>query len=651
MGNSDQHRQPDLHEQLAAALHHHRANRMAAAERLYRRILVDQPRQTDTLHLLGMLAFQTGRLKRAFTLVGAAISCDGAVPAFHITLGNTARALGQQGVAEESFRRALSLRPDLAEAQDALGLVLAARDRTAEAAARFRLAVICTPNSADFYNNLGLAEQGLSNTAAAAGSYSRAGKIRPAFAELHNNLGLLMTEGGRPHFRRAIACAPGLAEAYGNLGAFLGGQGDRLDGLTALRRARILRPEIAASWYAIANSLQDDAPQATLAACKGALTCQPDYGAAYNLIGLMLVRLGDLADAARSYRRALICQPDPAFFHNLAALQKFTESDGELAAMEQLAEQTLEPHGDAQIALWFALGKAYDDCGDAERAFHRYRVANAAQRRKVAYDEAGMLAMMQRASRAFSREVMARLSGAGDPSNVPIFILGMPRSGSTLIEQILASHAAVHGGDERKDFPALLDRIGYPEPAAALDADDFRALGAAYNKRIRSLATDAARITDKLPDNFLYAGAIHLALPQARIIHSRRHPVDTCLSCFTQLFRDGQQAQTYDLGELGRYYRAYQVLMEHWRAVLPASIFLEVDYEALVDDPEAQTRRILDHCGLDWDPACLDFQKTRREVRTASAAQVRRPIYRDSIGRWQRFGALLAPLLRELEDK
>ncbi len=651
MGMSDQHRQPDLREQFLAALQHHRAERLAAAEQLYQRVLIDQPRQTDTLHLLGMLAYQTGRLERALRLVGAAISCDQAVPAFHVTLGNTARALGRHWLAEGSFRRALSLRADLAEAQDALGLLLAARGQTAEAAARFHLAVICAPNSAEYYNNFGLAQGGLNNNTAAAACFRRAGKIRPEFAELHNNLGLLLAKGSGPHFRRAIACAPGLAEAYGNLGARLGVQGHRLDGLASLRRARILRPDNAGCWYAIANSLQDGPPPATLAACHGALICQPDYGAAHNLIGLMLVRLGDLAGAERSYRRALICQPDAAFFHNLAALQKFNHGDGELAAMEQLAEQALAPDDDAQIALRFALGKAYDDCGDAERAFRHYQNANEGQRRKLDYDEAAMLAMMQRASRAFSREMIARRRGAGNPSNLPIFILGMPRSGSTLIEQILASHAAVHGGDERKDFPALLDRIGYPEPAAALTADGFRALGAAYVERVRALAPLAARITDKLPDNFLYAGAIHLALPQALIIHSRRHPVDTCLSCFTKLFRDGQQAQTYDLGELGRYYQGYQRLMEHWRAVLPASIFLEVDYEALVNDPTAQTRRILDHCGLEWDPACLDFHKTRREVRTASAAQVRRPIYTDSIGRWRRFGALLDPLLRELEEK
>jgi hypothetical protein len=233
---------------------------------------------------------------------------------------------------------------------------------------------------------------------------------------------------------------------------------------------------------------------------------------------------------------------------------------------------------------------------------------------------------------------MAEEAGGGDPSEIPIFILGMPRSGSTLIEQILASHAWVHGAGERMDFPDLLADLG---------DRDFRALGAAYAARSGTLAPGAGRVTDKLPGNFLHAGAIHLALPRARIIHSRRDPADTCLSCYTKLFR-GEQPFTYDLGELGRYYRAYERLMAHWRVVLPESVFLEVDYEALVADPETQTRRLLAHCGLAWDPACLVFHETRREIRTASAVQVRQPLYGGSVGRWRRHGERLEPLLREL---
>ncbi|HEY8016978.1 MAG TPA: sulfotransferase, partial [Dongiaceae bacterium] len=371
-----------------------------------------------------------------------------------------------------------------------------------------------------------------------------------------------------------------------------------------------------------------------------ALVCQPDYSRAHNLAGLMMVEGGDLAGAERLYRRALVCERDPGFYVNLADVTRFHAEDSEIEEMEILAAGADRLDDEARISLHFALGKAYEDCGESGKAFHHYLEGNDRKRRAIPYDEQAVLAAMARTERDFSASFMEGEAGRGDPSELPIFILGMPRSGSTLIEQILASHPDVHGGDERPDFPELLDRYG--------DAG-FRALGAAYVERSRALAPTAARITDKLPGNFRHAGAIHLALPKARIIHSRRDPADTCLSCFTKLFR-GEQAYTYDLGELGRYYRVYDRLMAHWRAVLPGSVFLEVDYEELVAEPEAQTRRLLAHCGLAWDPACLAFHETRRAVRTASAVQVRQPLYQRSIGRWRLYGPLLVPLLSELES-
>jgi tetratricopeptide (TPR) repeat protein len=459
----------------------------------------------------------------------------------------------------------------------------------------------------------------------------------------HASLGDILQRQGRSveaaaSFRAVVLLRPDCAEAYANLAALLAGRGDPGAVSAAARRAVALRPEAAPNWYALALALPETAGSNRLAAARAALVCRPDYGRAHNLAGLMLVERGDLAGAARCYRRALACQRDPSFYANLADLIRFRPGGEDLAAMEELAADAESLDEAARIPLHFALGKAYQDCGEDEAAFHHYREGNRRKRRALAYDEAATLAAMARTEREFSAEMMARHRGEGDPSEIPIFILGMPRSGSTLIEQILASHPGVQGGDERPDFPELLEALG----------GDFAALGAAYVERCRALAPGAARLTDKLPGNFRHAGAIHLALPKARIIHSRRAAADTCLSCFTKLFR-GEQAYTYDLGELGRYYRAYARLMAHWRAVLPASVFLEVDYEELVGDPETQTRRLLAHCGLEWDSACLAFHQTRRAVRTASAAQVRQPLHRGAIGRWRRYETLLAPLLAELE--
>jgi hypothetical protein len=244
---------------------------------------------------------------------------------------------------------------------------------------------------------------------------------------------------------------------------------------------------------------------------------------------------------------------------------------------------------------------------------------------------------------------MRERAGQGDPSPVPVFILGMPRSGTTLVEQMLASHPQVHGAGELSDFTAAVAGLDGPDGVPAdIGGAELRRIGARYVARVRPLAPGALRITDKMPANFRFAGLIHLALPNARIIHLRRDPVDTCLSCFSILF-GGDQPHTYDLGELGRYYRAYQRLMEHWRAVLPLGVMLEVQYEALVGDFEPQARRIVAHCGLEWDDACLDFYKTQRPVHTASAVQVRRPVYQTSVGRWRPPEDLLRPLLDALD--
>jgi len=548
---------------------------------------------------------------------------------------------GRLAEAEQGYRFILRQYPDHAGSpvfHASLGDILRQQGRMGEAAASFCKSVLLRPDLVDGWNSLGLALRALGHGGVAAAALRRCVALMPDAALAHNNLGLLLGEGGAESFRRALVCAPNLTEAHANLGL--------LRQTTApLRRAVALRPHASENWYALAGVDSEDG----LAACRTALALQPGHGQAHNLAGLMLVEKGDLLGAARHYRRAVACEPDPTAYANLAAVTRFSAKDPHLAAMEHLADREDSLSADGRIALHFALGKAYGDCCESGKAFGHYQAANRRKRDGIAYDESAELATMERARRAFDGELFARLAGQGDESAVPVFILGMPRSGSTLIEQILASHPKVRGAGERPDFPELLGQIGYPEPAAALAGEGFRALGAAYAGRMRSLAPEAERVIDKLPGNFLYAGAIHLALPNARIIHSRRDPADTCLSCFTTLFRGEQLPFTYDLGELGRYYRAYARLMAHWRAVLPPAVFLEVDYEALVADPEAQTRRLLAHCGLAWDPACLDFHRTRREVRTASAAQVRRPLYGDSVGRWRRYGDLLEPLLSELE--
>jgi hypothetical protein len=310
---------------------------------------------------------------------------------------------------------------------------------------------------------------------------------------------------------------------------------------------------------------------------------------------------------------------------------------------------------ETRIEVHFALGKAFADAGQFEPSFRHLRLGNALKRVNIAYDEAGTLGIMKRLQDAFSGELLDRRHGFGDPSSTPVFVVGMPRSGTTLIEQILASHPKVFGAGERHEFHRIAVARGgagiasaaLPEQLSLLADDGLRRLGAEYAAAIGALAPNASRVVDKMPGNFLHVGLIALALPNARIIHVSRDPVDTCVSCFATLF-SGEQPYAYNLAELGRYYRAYDALMRHWRDVVPSGVMLEVRYEDIVDDLESQARAMIAHCGLEWDAACLEFHRTKRSVRTASKAQVRQPLYRSAVGRAKAYGPMLAPLLQAL---
>jgi Flp pilus assembly protein TadD len=396
--------------------------------------------------------------------------------------------------------------------------------------------------------------------------------------------------------------------------------------------------------------------QQSIAHFEKSIALKPDHAEAYANLGNVLLQLGRLDDCLDAYRKAVDHAPRNATFHrNLVYCRRVMRGDPWLAKMEALARDMATLGTVDQTALHFALGKAYADLDEPERSFRHLLQGNALARQQNPYDEAVTLGMFAATRQVFTPELMSAKANLGDPSAAPIFIVGMPRSGTTLIEQILASHPRVFGAGEIPTFERTL--IGFPPPDGAprsfpqvipaLAGEHLRELGRRYLRAIRATAPGADRITDKMPANFRFVGLIHLALPNARIIHVHRDPIDTCLSCFSIQFT-GYQPHTHDLGELGRYYSAYQALMDHWRAVLPAGIMLDVRYEDLIADFAPQARRIVDHCGLPWNDACLSFHETRRPVQTASAVQVRQPIYDSSIGRWRPYAQHLGPLLQAL---
>ncbi len=566
---------------------------------------------------------QQGRLAQAEALYRAVLARD---PDHIRALFNFGLVRVRQGAIEDAiglFGEALQRQPGFAEAHNALGIALRLSCRHEEALEHYREALALKPDYAEVENNIGLALQALGRSAEAIGHYERAIAINPDYAEAENNLGAALRALNRheeavTHYRRAVTFRPRSAAAHNNLGVAL-----QLVGR------------------------HDEA----LAEAEQALALAPDFAEAHHGRGTVLRTLGRLDEAQQELERAIALSPRKAeFYRSLAEAKRFSDGDPHCAMIEALARDMAALPEEERIHLHFALGKVYDDLGQHERGFSHLIEGNALKRGQIVYDEAGMLARFEVTRALFSAVVLRERAGQGDPSPLPVFILGMPRSGTTLVEQILASHPEVYGAGELSDFERAVAALGGPDGAPAdIGGEELRRLGASYVEKITALAPRARRISDKMPANFRYAGLIHLALPNARIIHLTRDPVDTCLSCFSILF-GGDQPFTYDLGELGRYYRAYQRLMAHWRAVLPAGVMLEVQYEALVGDFEPEARRIVAHCGLEWDAACLDFHNTQRPVHTASSFQVRQPLYRSSVGRWRPEEEGLRPLLDALAE-
>jgi Flp pilus assembly protein TadD len=458
--------------------------------------------------------------------------------------------------------------------------------------------------------------------------YDRMLALAPHFSEVHNNRGLALAELGRfeeavDAYRRALDIRPDSSETLCNLGVALS-QLERYDEAEAKFRRSI--------------------------------AANPGFAGAYNNLGLIMKERGRMAEARLATEHAIRLSPrNPSYYDNLAVLRSFTSGDPYATALEELAVDGASLSAVDQMHLNFALAKAYEQMGRTDSAFARVRAGNAFKRRQITYDEAATLGQMNRTPQLFSRESIQDRRGFGERSAVPIFIVGMPRSGTTLIEQILASHPEVFGAGELNLFEQAIDAVRaavplcppFPDLVPAMSAEHFRNLGALYLEGLTRRAPDAARITDKMPGNFVFVGMMHLALPDATIIHAIRDPVDTCVSCFFVHFARGH-SYSYDLAELGRYYRQYRALMAHWRRVLPTARIIDVRYEDLVADLEGVARRIIAHCGLIWDARCLDFYRTERPVRTASAPQVRQPIYKTSVGRSRAYEKFLGPLIAEL---
>jgi tetratricopeptide (TPR) repeat protein len=453
--------------------------------------------------------------------------------------------------------------------------------------------------------------------------------------------------------RRAVELAPGWTAAKANLALVLGRMGRPAEALNLLDDIFAEEPEDLGHWNLKAATLGrlGEFEQA-IDLYEGVLAASPGQSRVWLSYGHMLKTVGRQADGVAAYRKAIELRPTLGeAWWSLANLKTVRLDAGDVAAMERaLAEPDLA-RADV-YHLHFALGKALEDAGEPERAFRHYEEGNRLRREGIGYDAGETTRQVDRNIALFTPYFFAARQGWGCPAPDPIFILGMPRAGSTLVEQILASHPLVEGTAELPDIPMIARRLAgsdgaYPDCLADLSANEARALGEEYLERAALQRRERKPFfIDKMPNNWVHAGLIHLILPNAKIVDARRHPLDCCVSNFRQHYARGQ-GFSYSLADMGYYYADYVRLMAHFDAILPGRI-VRVVHERLVEEPEAEIRRLLAALGLDFHPACLRSHETKRAVRTASSEQVRRPINRDGIGQWRAYAPWLAPLTEAL---
>jgi len=512
-----------------------------------------------------------------------------------------------------------------------------------------------TPDSPSLFAELGKACLATRRLPEAIQCLHRSIALRGDVAATHHTLGLALeqtgdADGALAAHRRATELAPKLAEAHGRVGDLLMGKGRREEAAQAYERAFAAAPQTTYGLLcgAKAKSLEDR-PREAEQRLRRLLARDGKSAEAHLVLGLLLNEDGRFDEAATSFERSLALAPLQATAHHgLVSSRRITETDRPLLA-RIVARLAGPPMADPQrMTLHFAAGKALDDLKDYAGAIEHFDAANRIRRRLSPFDRVDFERRVDRIITRFTTDFFASHSGmragAGGDDEAAVLVLGMPRSGTTLIERIVSSHPQVAGAGELAFWNAHASAlVDAPLEAIASRADAVRG---DYLHLLRTIGPDAMRVTDKMPFNFLWIGLVHLLLPRARIIHCRRNPFDTCLSMYQTQFAQNWGFAS-DRGDLAAYYRQYLRLMDHWRAVLPADRLVDVDYEDATSDPEATARRLVAFCGLPWDPACLSPERNPDAVRTASKWQARQPIYRSSVERWRHYEAWLGEL-REL---
>tara|TARA_R110002110_G_scaffold10383_4_gene51001 strand:- start:3976 stop:5967 length:1992 start_codon:yes stop_codon:yes gene_type:complete len=612
----------------------------------------------------------------------------GLEPRDAVEIGRLRLDAGQVSEAEQVADKLIADNPDDGAAHALRGLAAYRTKRFAEAVTSLRRAIDLRPRDVTSISNLGAALNETGDRAGALAAFRRALKIEPAHPGAVRNMVVGLVQAGKADdaisvLRRAVSVDPGMAAGYALFGDVERRRGRLLHARSHYCRALALEPDNADFWNGLGIcEMRRDQPVLAAAAYERATELAPDRPEYFNSLGVALQVQGDVAGAVPAFEQAIKLRPGhtdallnrgtalgqlgrfgeactqyedvlkvrPYYLQALYQLALYGKALDQDNLRQQFEEAMARSKGtlDEQVMHNFGLGEILQRLGDNDGSFAAYRRANEAKKEQLkssgkVFNPTNHTAYISRNMGTYSADFLRQRKGWGNSSEKPVFVCGMPRSGTTLVEQIIASHPKAHGAGELKDISrlsvALSDKwrgqINYPECAVRVTESEAAAMGQSYLDAINGLAPDAARVVDKMPANFINLGFIQTILPGARIIHTRRHPMDSCLSCYFQNFRESQYF-SYDLKDLAAYYRDYERLMAYWLKTLSVQI-LEVQYEELVDNQEEVTREIIDFLGLEWDDACLDFHKTERLVQTASAWQVRQPINRKAVQRWRKY--------------
>jgi tetratricopeptide (TPR) repeat protein len=611
----------------------------------YTQAIALKPDYAEAHYNLGITLQELGRLDEAEASYTQAIALKPDYAEAHYNLGITLKELGRLDEAAASYMQAIALKPDYALAHTNLGNTLKELGRLDESEASFRQAIALKPDYALAHSNLGGTLQELGRLDEALASLNQAIAFKPDFAEAHSNLGNSLQELGRldealASCRQAIALKPDFAEAHSNLGITLKELGRLDEALASCRQAIALKPDFAEAHSNLGITLKElGRLDEALASYTQAIALKPDYALAHSNIGNSLQELGRLDEALASYKQAIGLKPDFAEAHRaLTSMKKFESKDEQYSKMLELyLDKNISEEQRCHIN--FGLAKASEDLGDYEQAYTYYGEGNALRKRLLTYDINQDVELFKQLKSSYPKIEKNSLEPDKLTKNLmPVFIVGMPRSGTTLVEQIVSSHSQVTGAGElnfaRQFGAAIAAGITEVNNDALLD---FRQN---YLNKLQNVSNGNLIVTDKMPQNFRYIGLLAAAFPEAKIIYVKRNPAAVCWANYKQYFVSKSLGYCYGLDDVISYHKLYENLMEFWTNMLSNRIY-KLDYELLTVNQESETRQLIEYLGLDWDENCLSPQNNTRSVATASNLQVRQKVYQGSSEQWKKYEPFL----------